>query len=224
MTPSSISPVFSSIDVRTARDPCHGRVVFPRNSMGNRLLHCFTWMNVDVKALSASTRHFHIASRRGDNDKKTAAVMMTNVNDNASSASARHFYIALRSGDDYRNNYWQQQMTSVGWRGLVREKTYSNCVARWRQRRRSQAHMLRAKHRCTPTSQATSNIDAHELNCQTYTIAHIAFISSKPLSFIHCAQVHKLQSQTQTPQSTFRASCIDAVMGPDKLIDGYVQH
>jgi hypothetical protein len=38
---SSVSPVSSSIEARTARDPHRGRVVFPRNSIGNRLLHCF---------------------------------------------------------------------------------------------------------------------------------------------------------------------------------------
>ena len=42
MATSSVSPVSSSIDARTARDPRRGRVVFPRNSIGNRLLHCFT--------------------------------------------------------------------------------------------------------------------------------------------------------------------------------------
>ena len=42
MAMSSVSPVSLSIDARTDRDPHRGRVVFPRNSMGNCLLHCFT--------------------------------------------------------------------------------------------------------------------------------------------------------------------------------------
>ncbi len=42
MAMSSVLPVSLSIDARTARDPRRGRVVFPRNYMGNHLLHCFT--------------------------------------------------------------------------------------------------------------------------------------------------------------------------------------
>ncbi len=162
--------------------------------------------------------------------------MTTNVDDKASGASAWHFYIVSRSGDDDNNNYWQQQMTSVGRQGLMHEKTYSHRVARWRWRWRSQAHMLRVKHRCTNlpgnvkhrcTRAKPSNIDNLVHDCTKLSSAishcaqaHIAFICSKPL----CASARATASNIE-PQSTFPASSIDAVMGPDnKLIDGRVQH
>jgi hypothetical protein len=68
-------------------------------------------------------------SRRATATTTTTAMMTMNVNSKASGTSARHFHIALHSVDD-NNNYWQQQTTSVGRRGLVREHTtYSHHVA-----------------------------------------------------------------------------------------------
>jgi hypothetical protein len=60
-------------------------------------------MNVDDKALGASTQHFYIASRNGNNDNNNGMIM-TNVDDKALCTSARRFHIALRNGNS-NNNY-----------------------------------------------------------------------------------------------------------------------
>jgi hypothetical protein len=129
-------------------------------------------------------------------------MMMTNVDNKASGASARHFHIVLRNSDE-DNNYWQQRTMSVGRRGLVREHTtYSHRVARWQRRQRSQAHMLRVKHRRTNQpgniklrgAQATSSYIDDLVRERTRLSSAISHCAQVRMAFSHHAQVHELHS------------------------------
>ncbi len=91
-------------------------------------------------------------------------MMTTNVDDKALGMSARHFHIASRSGDD-DNNYWQQRTTSVGRRGLVRE--HKHILIALHDGNDNVKHTFYVSNIDTTTSQATSNLDAHELYRQT---------------------------------------------------------
>ena len=129
-------------------------------------------------------------------------MMTTIVDDKASGASARHFHIVSRNSNN-DNNYWQQRTTSVGRQGLVCEHTtYSHRIARWRQRRRSQAHMLRIKHRCNNQpgniklrhARATSSYIDDLVRKRTRLSSAISHCAQVRMAFSHHAQAHELHS------------------------------
>ena len=129
-------------------------------------------------------------------------MMTTNVDDKASGASAQHFHIVSRNSDD-DNNYWQQRKTSVGRRGLVHKHTkYSHHVTQWRQRRRSQAHMLHVKHRRNNQpgniklrrARATSSYIDDLVRERTMLSSAISHCVQLRMAFSNRAQVHVLHS------------------------------
>ena len=80
-----------------------------------------------------------------------------------SSGQAPDIFISRRAAATTTTTNRQQRTTSVGRRGLVREKTYYHRVARWRQNDEVK-HTCYASNIDATTSQATSNLDAHELS------------------------------------------------------------
>jgi hypothetical protein len=80
-----------------------------------------------------------------------------------SSGQAPDIFISRRAAATTTTTNRQQRTTSVGRRGLVREKTYSHRVARWRQNDKVKRTCYASNIDAT-TSQATSNLDAHELS------------------------------------------------------------